>query len=270
MGKLRRIAEVGDGTFEQLMNKQVALENDVVKAERRKKKYVSAQKADPQPDTSMWEQLKGALRVDQRGFSPTDVDDFNEQKYTGYDMHGRSIRRAMDAEPGDESTYDPRTAMGFHMYDDPTAVIEEMLMEDMQGHVMAEEAAKGREVLKMEASQGWDEEANAWAQARLKGRNDEAISASQSRGSIFRTATENVTDSAFGQMNYDNAAAREQRKQEMIEAMKTRHKSISRPTATKEERTSQMFNQETIRSQSVQKKMESSKLMNKLSDLLNK
>ena len=263
MSKLRRIAEVGDGTYEQMAQKYMEQEEPVSAAKRRKKKFVAAQKAEPPASENNWEELKAALRVPQKSFDP--------ESFSAYDVSRRGVRRAEGEEAEDDTPLDMNTLAGFHMFDDPQAALEEMLKESMTGQIAVEEGKMEKEIKNLQASQGWDEESLAWAQARLRGRGDEPITASDSKGRIYKTANETEANSEFGQTDYNKLMAHETAKQQRIENMYQRHRSIkdSRVDVTKEDRQAQWANDENIRSQSVQKKMNKSALLENLEKLVN-
>lgn len=269
MSKLRRIAEVGDGSYEQMEQQNASspnTESSLQAAKRRKKKYVVAGKQQPVVDESQkWQALKGALRVEQKKFDPED--------YSSYDTSGRSIRRSHTEMVEDETPYDTTTNIrsAMHMYSDPMQELKESLKEQAVNDALMKGGALAKELRELEKTQNWEQEAQLWAQARLKGRNGENISGSDSRGGIVKTAEENVSASRFGQLDIEAAEQREIERQEREENMRQRHRSIkdSRIDVTKEQKIAQWQNDDNIRSQSIQSKMKNSNLFNKLAEITN-
>ena len=269
MSKLRRVAEVGDGSYEQTLQRNAAVvEEPLQAAQKRKKRYsLAAEKEIPQ--VNQWEQLQNALRVDRKSFSPQSKEEFDAANYSPYDTSGRSVRRYESDEAEIDDTFDPVTIAGFHMYSDPKAQLEEMLKESMVGQITIEEQKLAGELEQYKNAQAWDEEANAWAQKRLANRNGGMNSASDVRGSITKTANENIAASGFGQTDYDAVEDREIKRQEMIERMKASGRDIKRASASKPERKAQWENLENARSKTVQGKMRNSSLLDKLAQLTN-
>lgn len=265
MSKLTRIAEVGDGSYEQMISKNASVqENPLQSAKNRKKRFMQTSAKQPLVNSqNNWEELKSALRVSQKPFDP--------ENYSSYDTSGKSVRRYEMIDEEYETAFDPttRTAMTMHMYSDPMQEIQEFLKESALKDAMERESSLTHEIKQLQKAQQWDEEANAWAQARLISRNNEKISGSAIKGAIIKTSNENVIASNFGQLDTDALQNREMQKHQMIENMKQRHKSIkdSRVNITKEQRQSQWENDENIRSVSIQEKMKNSQLFNKLSQL---
>lgn len=264
MSKLRRIAEVGDGTYEQMAQKMASVEeNEIDSAKRRKKKYISASRETSIEQKNDWEQLKGALKVSQKSFDP--------ENFSSYDTRGQSIRRYESDEEEYEQTFDPRTAsnISLHMYADPMDEIREALAKSAMQDAMWQENRLAKETMKLEQSQGWDQEQKMWHEARLKGRNGENISASDMKGKLTKISNENVSESRFGQLDYDAMQNRENQLLSMQEKMLTRHKSIkdSRLDVSKEQKRAQWDNNENIRSQSIQTKTNNSQLFNKLAQI---
>ncbi len=266
MSKLRRIAEVGDGSYEQMVNNNKNVhENAIDAAKRRKKAFASIPQNQISSTHNNWEELKGALRVSQKSFDPND--------YSSYDTSGRSVKRYETDNDEYIDSYDARASspMSLHMYSDALLDIKESLKESALRDAMKKESEISHEIKQLQKSQQWDQEANAWAQARLRGRNDENISSSNIRGNIVKTANEHTAESRFGQTDYDAMNERDSQKQEMLAAMQQRHRSIkdSRIDITKEQKKSQWENDDNIRSQSINKKtLENSKLFNKLSQII--
>lgn len=266
MSKLRRIAEVGDGSYEQMMQKYASTTEDdtLDSAKRRKKKFASVSEQQIKPKNN-WEELKGALRVSQK---PFDADD-----YSSYDTSGRSVRRYESDDEEYETTFDPKisTAMTMHLYDDYSMEnVKQSLAESAMRDAMRRESAMAHETKKLEQAQGWDQEQALWAQARLRGRNDEVVSSSSMKGQITKTANEQISASRFGQQDYDAMEAREIQLNAMNENMLQKHRSIkdSRIDITHEQKESQWANEENIRSQSIQSKMNNSKLFNNLANII--
>lgn len=266
MSKLRRVSEVGDGSYEQMLQKNTQVHEDPIDAaNRRKKKFTSVAAKQPQPPENNWESLKGALKVAQKPFDP--------QSYSSYDTSGRSVRRYESDDDEYDDSYDTRLSapMSLHMYSDTMMDVKESLSASALRDAMQKESQISHEIRQLEQAQQWDSEASAWARARLKGRNNENISSSDMKGGIMKTANENVVASNFGQTDYNAVDDRDLKKHQMIEAMNQKHRSIkdSRIDITKEQKQSQWANDDNVRSQSVHNKtMQNSKLFNKLSQLM--
>lgn len=251
MSKLRRIAEVGDGSYEQLVQKSLEITDPLQSAKERKNKFASIQEIKI-PEIDNWEEIKGSIKADRK---PFDINSFSS-----YDVSNISVKRVENDIEEEEDAYDPRVASSLHLYGDPIGQLGEMLKESMEEEMQRYEQREMRNMQKIKKAQDWDEEASAWANKR----------SSSSRRGIMKTADEETVDSKFGQPDYNLVNKRESQKNQMIENMQQRHRSIkdSRLNVTKEERRSQWENNDNIRSQSVQQKMSNSKLFNKLSQIV--
>jgi len=251
MSKLRRIAEVGDGSYEQLVEKNTRVVDPLQSAKERKNKFASIQEIKI-PEIDNWEEIKGSIKMDRK---PFDINSFSS-----YDVSNISVKRVENGIEEEEDSYDPRIASSLHLYGDPMEQLGEMLKESMEEEMKRYEQKEMRNMQKIKKAQDWDEEATAWANKRM----------SSSRKGIMKTADEETIDSKFGQPDYDLVNKREAQKNQMIENMQQRHRSIkdSRLNITKEERRSQWENNDNIRSASIQQKMSNSKLFNKLSQIV--
>lgn len=255
MGKLRRVAEIGDGTFDQMVNKNSQFEkSDLQKAKERKNNFSVVASKTPSKIKEDWQKVSGATRVERKSFNPED--------FSSYDTRNQSIRRYETDEEEYETPFDTTiTASYNHMFSDPGSELKEMLREAMENRI-ANEDAKARQLHeKIVKNSEWEKEKELWAQA--KNRNI------KSHGGINKTAHENVSDNRFGHLDYDEMEARESQYNQMVENMYQRHKSIkdSRLEISKEQRKSQWENDDNIRSQSIQQKANKSKLFNKLAQL---
>lgn len=255
MGKLRRVAEVGDGTFDQMMNKDSSVnKSDLQKAKERKNNFSVVASKNPPKIKEDWNKVGGATRVEQRTFNPQD--------FSSYDTRNQSIRRYESDQEEFETPFDTTiTASYNHLFSDPGSELKEMLRESMEQRIAAEDNNAKRLHEKIMKNSEWERENEMWAQA--KNRNI------KSHGGINKTAHENVSDNRFGHLDYDAMEGRENQYNQMVENMYQRHKSIkdSRLEVSREQRRSQWENDENIRSQSIQQKANKSKLFNKLAQL---
>lgn len=253
MNKLRRVAEVGDGSYQgSPQQPRETINIPVIGAKRRKKKFAS--KLQPVEVNQGWERVPDTVRYEQKAFMPKTSADYNN--YSPADVSGNSIKRYITQDTYDDTAYDLPYSSSPHMYGDVKVQIEAMLMESMEEQVMKE-----KKELEKKASinaQAWDVELNAWAQKRAN---------SSTQGGLKRIANEQEVASPFGQTDIEKLRTAEMKRHQMYQNMQERNAKIQRKEASQEERRSQYFNQENIISQSAQNKFKNSKLMEKLSQL---
>lgn len=256
MSKLRRVAEVGDGSFEQMVNNNQPFgKTDLQKAKERKNKFSIVASNNTSKIKDDWQKISGATRVEQRSF--------NLQDFSSYDANRQSVRRYESDEDEYETPFDPTIVASYnHMFSDPGSELKQMLRESMEQKIADEDYKAKRLREKIIENSEWEREAGLWAEAKL--RNPKSL-----KGGITKTAHENVSDNEFGHLNYENIEMRENQYNQMIENMNQRHKSIrdSRLEVNKNEKKSQWDNLENVRSQSMQQKANKSKLFNKLAQL---
>lgn len=255
MGKLRRIDEVGDGNFEQIMQKNASIDkSDLQKAKERKKNLSLAASKNPPKIKEDWEKISGSLRVEQKSFNPKD--------FSPYDTSAKSVRRYASDIKEVDTPFDITTTTSYsHLFSDPGSELKAYLKESMERRIAMEEEKERRLRQKMMENEDWEREREMWAQAKKRN-----IKANEG---FNKVAHENVVDSKFGKIDYDAIEKREEQYKQMIENMYQKHKSIkdSRLEISKEQRRAQWENEENIRSQSIQQKLSKSMLVNKLAEL---